>query len=153
MRVIGSTNGTGKIGFENEGYWGIHVSKQKYSGSFWVKGAYNGTFTASLQSNLTDDIFGSIDVESKSVANDWTEHTFEIVPEKDAPSSNNTFAITFDSARAPNGTLDFNLISLFPPTYKNRKNGLRVDIAEALAGMNPVCFFPLVLYNSRRRRR
>lgn len=38
-----------------------------------------------------------------------------------------------------NGTLDFNLISLFPPTYKDRKNGLRIDIAEALEGLNPVC--------------
>jgi len=37
-----------------------------------------------------------------------------------------------------NGTLDFNLISLFPPTYKNRKNGLRIDIAEALEELNPV---------------
>jgi alpha-N-arabinofuranosidase len=39
-----------------------------------------------------------------------------------------------------NGTLDFNLISLFPPTYKNRKNGLRIDIAEALEELNPVSF-------------
>ena len=38
-----------------------------------------------------------------------------------------------------NGTLDFNLISLFPPTYKGRKNGLRIDIAEALEELNPVC--------------
>jgi alpha-N-arabinofuranosidase len=37
-----------------------------------------------------------------------------------------------------NGTLDFNLISLFPPTYKGRKNGLRIDIAEALEELNPV---------------
>lgn len=35
------------------------------------------------------------------------------------------------------GSLDFNLISLFPPTYKGRKNGLRVDIADALEGMHP----------------
>lgn len=38
-----------------------------------------------------------------------------------------------------NGTLDFNLISVFPPTYKGRKNGLRIDIAEALEELNPVC--------------
>lgn len=34
-------------------------------------------------------------------------------------------------------SLDFNLISLFPPTYKNRKNGLRPDIMEDLAALNP----------------
>jgi alpha-N-arabinofuranosidase len=126
---------TGKIGFKNDGYWGMDVRIQTYTGSFWVKGAYNGSFTASLESNLTSDVFGSVEVSSKSVENEWTEHTFELVPEKDAPNSNNTFSITFDGAAA--SALDFNLISLFPPTYKNRKNGLRVDIAEALADMNP----------------
>ena len=137
MRV-GASNSTGKIGFKNEGYWGMDVKQQKYTGSFWVKGAYTGSFTASLQSNLTNETFGSIEVQSKAVASEWTEHEFELVPEKDAPSSNNTFSITFDPSGTKDGSLDFNLISLFPPTYKDRRNGLRVDIAEALAGMNPV---------------
>lgn len=134
---VATGKGTGLIGLKNEGYWGIDVRRQKYTGSFWVRGAYNGTFTASLQSNLTDDVFGSVQVASKSVADDWTEHEFELVPEKDAPNSNNTFAITFDPECATEGYLDFNLISLFPPTYKGRKNGLRVDIAQTLADMNP----------------
>jgi alpha-N-arabinofuranosidase len=137
MRVAAGngTSNTGKIGFKNEGYWGMDVRPQTYTGSFWVKGAYDGVFTASLQSNLTNETFGSVEIPSKSVADDWTEHTFELVPEKAASNSNNTFAITFDSAAAR--ALDFNLISLFPPTYKGRKNGLRIDIAEALADMNP----------------
>ncbi|KAJ4298197.1 hypothetical protein N0V90_006096 [Kalmusia sp. IMI 367209] len=137
MHVAAGSNSTGKIGFKNEGYWGIGVSQQKYTGSFWVKGSYEGSFTASLQSNLTDEVFGSVEVVSKAVEDEWTEHEFELVPEKDAPSSNNTFAITFDAAGTKDGSLDFNLISLFPPTFKNRKNGLRLDIAEALAEMNP----------------
>lgn len=142
MRVAAG-NGTGKTGFKNEGYWGMDVKRQKYTGSFWVKGDYKGSFTASLESNLTSDVFGSIEVPSKSVAHEWTEHTFELTPEKDAPNSNNTFSVTFDSAGVSGGALDFNLISLFPPTYKGRKNGLRIDIAEALADMNPhVLRFP-----------
>lgn len=114
------------------------VSQQKYTGSFWVLGAYEGSFTASLKSNLTDEVFGSVEIESKAVEGEWVEHEFELTPEKDAPNSNNTFAVTFDPAGTKDGSLEFNLISLFPPTYKNRKNGLRVDIAEALADMNPV---------------
>lgn len=138
LRVSAGSNGTGRIGFKNEGYWGIAVSQQKYTGSFWVKGAYNGSFTASLQSNFTDEVFGSVEVASKSVEDEWTEHEFEIVPESDAPSSNNTFSVTFDVDAVQGDALDFNLISLFPPTYKDRKNGLRVDIAQALADLNPV---------------
>ncbi|KAH7353128.1 alpha-N-arabinofuranosidase A precursor [Pyrenochaeta sp. MPI-SDFR-AT-0127] len=134
---VAAGNSTEKIGFKNGGYWGIGVSQQKYTGSFWVKGAYNGSFTASLESKITTDVFGSVEVQSKAVANDWTEHTFELVPEKDAPNANNTFSVTFDPKGTADGSLEFNLISLFPPTYKNRKNGLRVDIAQALADMNP----------------
>ncbi|KAF2020350.1 glycoside hydrolase family 51 protein [Aaosphaeria arxii CBS 175.79] len=136
LRVT-ATNKTGECGFENDGYWGIDVRQQKYTGSFWVKGTYNGSFTATLKSNLTAEVFGSVEVQAKTNANEWVQHEFELIPEKNAPNSNNTFAITFDSTATGNGTLDFNLISLFPPTYKNRKNGLRVDIAEALAEMNP----------------
>jgi alpha-N-arabinofuranosidase len=95
MRVS-SSNSTGLVGFENEGYWGMDVKQQKYTGSFWVKGAYEGSFTAALKSNLTDDVFGSVEIESKSVANDWTEHEFVLEPTEDAPNSNNTFAVTFD---------------------------------------------------------
>lgn len=40
--------------------------------------------------------------------------------------------------QAINGSLDFNLISLFPPTYKGRKNGMRIDIVEALEQLHPV---------------
>jgi len=134
MRVSAG-NSTGKVGFKNEGYWGMDVRPQTYTGSFWVKGAYNGSFTASLDSNLTSDCFASVQVPSKSVDNDWTEHTFELVPDRAAPNSNNTLSITFDAAAA--SALDFNLISLFPPTYKDRKNGLRIDIAEGLADLNP----------------
>lgn len=87
----------GLVGFSNAGYWGIDVKKQKYRGSFWVKGAYEGNFTASLQSALSGEVFGSVEIESKSLSSDWVEHEIELIPDKDAPNSNNTFAITFDS--------------------------------------------------------
>lgn len=38
------------------------------------------------------------------------------------------------------GALDFNLLSLFPPTYNNRPNGLRIDLMEAMAGLKPSFF-------------
>ncbi|KAK3088942.1 hypothetical protein LTR53_019886, partial [Teratosphaeriaceae sp. CCFEE 6253] len=34
MRVS-ATNVSGLAGFENEGYWGINVQQQLYTGSFW----------------------------------------------------------------------------------------------------------------------
>ena len=95
MRVrTGMTDGV--IGFQNDGYWGMNVERQKYTGSFWVRGAYDGHFTASLRSNLTSAVFGSVKIPSKAVAGDWTEHQFELTPKRDAPNSNNTLAITFN---------------------------------------------------------
>ncbi len=87
-----------KIGLANAGFWGIDVQVQKYTGSFYVKGAYNGTFTASLQSKTTNETFGSVEVVSRSVEDEWTQHNFTLVPMKGAANSNNTFAITFDAA-------------------------------------------------------
>ena len=149
MKVSVGSSTAGNVGFENEGYWGMDVKTHKYTGSFWVRGHYKGHFTASLQSNLTDEVFGSVEIKSKAKAEKWVEHTFELTPEKNAPNSNNTFAITFDPKGTKGGSLDFNLISLFPPTYKNRKNGLRVDIAEALAEMNPHFRRFTVVYRTR----
>ena len=86
----------GVVGFSNEGYWGMDVKKQKYTGSFWVKGTYEGVFTASLQSALDEEIFGSVEIESNALPGKWVEHAFELLPVKNAQNSNNTFAITFD---------------------------------------------------------
>jgi alpha-N-arabinofuranosidase len=127
--------GSGKIGIVNPGWWGIDVRVQKYTGSFWTLGAYVGNFTLKLQSNITDDVFADIIIESGSEADKWTEHTFEIEPCAAAANSNNTFSIEFDSTG--NQSLNFNLISLFPPTYKNRTNGNRVELMEALKALNP----------------
>lgn len=119
------------------GWWGIDVKVQPYNGSFWVKGAYNGSFTVSLVSNLTNETFGSLTVGHGSTANQWTQYNYTLTPTVAAPNSNNSFELTFDAAGASDGSLDFNLISLFPPTYKNRPNGMRIDLMEALAGLNP----------------
>ncbi|KAI1473421.1 glycoside hydrolase family 51 protein [Daldinia eschscholtzii] len=138
---VAAPKGHGQVGFQNDGYWGIDVkARKKYTGSFWVKGTYSGQFTASLQSNITGQTFGSVRVKSQSTPDKWTEHSFELTSSRDAPNSNNTFAITFDASGAKEGSLDFNLISLFPPTFKGRKNGMRVDIAEALEQLHPTLF-------------
>jgi alpha-N-arabinofuranosidase len=68
--------------------------------------------------------------------NEWIQHNFTLTPISAASNSNNSFYLTFDKSGVSGGSLDFNLISLFPPTYKNRANGLRVDLAEALKALN-----------------
>src|SRR5690606_19420289 len=47
MNVAVPSSSTKTVGFANAGYWGMDVKVQKYTGSFYVKGAYKGkSFTA-----------------------------------------------------------------------------------------------------------
>lgn len=97
MSASGSSAKNKRIGLQNEGYWGMDVKKQTtYTGSFWVRGAYKGYFTAQLRANASSDVYGEVKVKSKAKRSEWVQHEFELVPGKNAPSSNNTFAITFD---------------------------------------------------------
>jgi alpha-L-arabinofuranosidase len=105
-----------KVGIRNPGYWGIDVKPQKYQGSFFTRGPYNGTFTASLESALTNQVWASTDFQVKSLGHGWTKHYFEIDSTASAPYPNNTFSLTWQDGTS----LDINMISLFPPTYKNR---------------------------------
>ncbi|GMF67847.1 unnamed protein product [Aspergillus oryzae] len=88
----------GKAGLTNLGWWGIDVREQTYTGSFYVKGAYNGTFTASLQSNKTGEVYASAVIVSKSARGEWTQHNFTLTPTKAASNTQNTFSITFDAS-------------------------------------------------------
>lgn len=133
VNVAGSANG---IGISNPGYYGIDVKPQTYTGSFYVSGSYSGSFSAALTSTTSGNVLASAEIPSESVYGKWTQHNFTLNPTTAASDVNNTFSITFDGG-AVNGSLNFNLISLFPPTYNNRPNGLRVDLMEALKGLNP----------------
>lgn len=119
--------------------------RQNYNASFYVRP--NGALYArnvtgikvSLRSNLTDDIWAETDVKfdgDLSIHN-YTKFETVLKPCVFAPNSNNTFAITFDAKEAAGQAFYFDLISLFPPTYKDRPNGLRKDLAENLHNLAP----------------
>ena len=93
---VKASKGAREAGLANEGWWGIDVRRQKYSGSFYVKGSYKGVFKASLKSATTGETFATAHVNSKSAEDDWVQHHFTLMPRKAAPSTNNTFSITFD---------------------------------------------------------
>lgn len=44
--------------------------------------------------------------------------------------------MTLDGAQAADQTINFAMLSLFPPTYKNRPNGMRIDIAEVCSDVD-----------------
>ncbi|KAM3065019.1 hypothetical protein ACMFMG_001228 [Clarireedia jacksonii] len=133
VNVRSSSNSTGKkIGLSNPGWWGIDVKPQKYTGSFWALGSYKGKFTAKLVST-TGTVYASTDIRSQANNRTWVEYKFTLEPKTAAPNVNNSFVIEFDSGNS----INFNLISLFPPTYNNRANGMRPDLMKAMKDLNP----------------
>lgn len=119
-------------GLSNSGYWGISAVKgQTYKLSFWVKGqpSYEGTLTVSLQT-ASGTSLGSTDIPL-NLSTEWTKVTAEIVATGE--DSNAQFALTSSTA----GTVVLDVVSLFPPTFKDRENGCRIDLAEKLAAMKP----------------
>lgn len=131
---VASSSSNGTIGLLNPGWWGIDVKPQTYTGSFWALGSYRGKFTVKLQSNSTQQVFASLDIPSQCQSGKWVEHTFRLQPNVAAPNVDNNFVLEFE---ASSGSINFNLISLFPPTYKNRPNGNRIELMEALKALNP----------------
>jgi len=134
LKVV-SKNGT--VSFANPGYWGIDVQPYEYQGQFYVRGPYSGNFVASLVSDLTGEVFASANIAAKSVKGSWTHLTYTLTPSAASPNTNNSLVISFDGSAATAGSLNFNLISLFPPTYNKSPNGNRMDLMQALGDLTP----------------
>jgi alpha-L-arabinofuranosidase len=131
-------NANAETGISNPGFWGIEVTPQMYTGSFYVMGAYTGTFNAGLRGSSSGSILASANITSTSVAGSWTKHTFSLMPTSSAGTAN-VFTLTFTPTTSSQ-TVNFGLISLFPETYGGRPNGLRKDIMAALKDLNPSFF-------------
>jgi alpha-N-arabinofuranosidase len=125
---------TSPAGVANGGYWGIPVKpKTTYTVSFFAKAAagFNGPVTVSLESADGKTVFASKKISG--VSGEWKQFETKLTTKTATASKDNVFKLTTTSP----GTLWLQNVSLFPPTYKNRKNGNRADLMELLAAMKP----------------
>ena len=115
----------------NEGFWGINaVQGRTYRLSFFAKGSYKGAIKATLCSKDGGQLYAETAVDAK-VGKNWTKYTATLKSVGNDPQAQ--FALVFDGK----GTIDLDVVSLFPPTWKNRENGLRPDLAQMLYNMHP----------------
>jgi alpha-N-arabinofuranosidase len=129
-----SATAAAPVGVANGGYWGIPVKpKTTYSLSFFAKAAagFYGPVTVSIESADGKTTFASAEIRGLTTA--WKKFEAKLTTKNVPASKDNVFKLT---TRAP-GTLWLQNVSLFPPTYKNRKNGNRADLMEMLAAMKP----------------
>lgn len=121
-------------GVRNEGYWGMNIVKgDTYKLSFWVRSeSYKGTVKAQLQNAGGSNLgFVTITNDQLSVDGAWHKVTAEI--KATGNDANGWLALLGNQA----GTLYYDMVSLFPPTYKDRPNGCRRDLAEKLEAIHP----------------
>lgn len=118
--------GKALCGIVNRAYEGIFCEEgKKYDFSIFVKGA------AKLKAEIKteNEVCASVEFETEG---DWKKYEFEMNAVKSA--DNAKFYLTF----LEEGKCDIDMVSLFPhDTFKNRKNGLRRDMAQALYDLKP----------------
>ena len=119
----------------NEGYWGINaVQGRSYRLSFWAKAPkYKGTVKATLCSQDGSQLYAETEVGAfpAAKAKGWTKYEATFTANDNDPQAQ--FALVFDGV----GVVQIDMVSLFPPTFKNRANGMRPDLANMLWQMHP----------------
>ena len=120
-------------GIANGGFWGIPVRPNTtYRASFYARGeGFRGPLTISIESTNGEKVFASATVSK--ISGNWKKYEATLKTGSVQPSKENRFVITTSKP----GTIWFQNVSLFPPTFHNRPNGTRPDIMQLLADMNP----------------
>ena len=132
----------------NEGFWGINaVQGRAYRLSFWARTPkYQGTVKAVLCSKDGAGVYAEsavggspAEIYAESAvggfpadkAKGWMKYEATLTATGNDPQAQ--FALVFDGV----GTVQLDMVSLFPPTFKNRENGMRPDLANMLWQMHP----------------
>ena len=132
LTVVVPENAAGRAALVNSGYWGINVQAgTSYALTFYLRPeTYQGPLTASLETK-DGKVLASHDFGKVEPATSWRKYTATLkANDTDAKAR---FVLSFRG----NGTLQVDWVSLFPPTYKNRPNGLRLDLARYLEELKP----------------
>lgn len=132
LEIAVSASGDGSVDLVNSGYWGINIQENTpYRLKFYLRpGTFRGRVTAILE-NHEGKSLGSHEFGPIAPAESWQEHKAVIQATGAGPKGR--FVLRFQGE----GRLQLDWVSLFPPTYKNRPNGLRPDLAKYLEELKP----------------
>jgi alpha-N-arabinofuranosidase len=133
--TVNQASPTTPAGVSNPGFWGIPLyPAARYTASFYAKSApgSSASITVSLQSSDGQTTYASAVINGISPT--WTQYRVYLqTPANLTPTSLARFAITTDRP----AKLWLDLVSLFPPTWKNQPNGFRKDLMQMLVDLHP----------------
>lgn len=116
-------------GICNRAYEGCYLEEgEEYKFSFYSRGEYSGKVIFRLVSEGETIAKAEFD----GVSTDWEKRTADLVAAKTVYNAEPQIFLSED------GKIDVDMCSLFPKkTFKGRENGLRPDMAQALADIKP----------------
>ncbi len=123
---------SGAVGLANGGYWGIGLKNQTtYKVSFWATAGKNftGTLKAKLESNRGVAYAESEDFKPTTT---WRHFTAALTTHGVSKATGDNRFVLYASSP---GDVFFDVVTVMPPTWKNRPNGLRPDLGEKLAAL------------------
>jgi alpha-N-arabinofuranosidase len=121
-------------GVTNSGYWGIPVQAHtRYRASLLAKAdsSFSGPITLSILSEDGRSVYAR--EKFSGLTAEWQKFQLTLKTGKITPTARARFVITLDRP----GTVWFGLVSLFPPTWNDRPNGLRKDLMQMLVDLDP----------------
>ena len=128
-------------GLQNEGYFGVGIEKaEDYRFSVWAK-AVSGDATVEVSlvdENTMEEHQEFATAELKVSGNEWKKYELVLKPAKTVQKANLRLLLKGKNSVA------LEHVSLFPKhTFKDRDNGMRRDLAQALYDLHPGVFrFP-----------
>jgi len=125
-----------RAGVANGGFWGIPVKPSTtYTASLYAKAAagFTGPLTLSLESTGGTS-YATATIPTLTTG--WQKYTVTLATSASAPTgSANRFVLSTTSGAG--SALWLSNVSLFPPTYNSRPNGLRADLMAKLGDLKP----------------
>ncbi len=132
LHVVTTGIGDTDAGVMNTGFWGINAVKGRtYKLSLWIKVKRSRGIYVMLKGKNGTKFHASARLNYDKSKSSWQHATAELTSTVNDPEA--VFVLT------STGNSDFylDMVSLFPPTYKNRENGLRPDLVEMLYELHP----------------
>jgi alpha-N-arabinofuranosidase len=122
-----------RTGVANDGFWGFPLRPAThYQLSFYARSSVSAPLVISLVRPSTGTVVATTKIAGGGPG--WHQYNGELVTSADTVEGN--FYQLQITALQPE-TVWLQLVSLFPPTYKNRVHGFRADLMEKMAAMHP----------------
>ena len=126
--TVGTVLPKGQAILSNDGYWGIPINKgDEYKFSMFARSAQKTPVLVRLVGK-DNAILGETTIEVASPA--WTKYEYVFTGSVTADAR---LELVFTKP----GKVYVDEVSLFPPTYNNRPNGLRKDLVELFRDLKP----------------